>query len=341
MKNLLILGCSYSALYYHPDPRWSYTWLLKEAVGAKNLINLAFGGNSPSGCSRSLEWYLRNPIKGLPDLIYVQVPNGVREEYYLSASMWDPLQECTFVNTNEAYFKADGFNDSSTGMPNARNDLAWNDYEKFRRPDDTNFASNDELVKDIPWNELAIVGGTLWDKKDTFNSKWLEHYMSEHFSEWFYVTSSRVMNVNASWGNARTNDSPSRKNIITDFHKHFISHKKPMQSSLMAARREMAVMQQMVKPLNIPIVFNSTDNLFPDMPKKLEPQVTSDFEFETWDDVHTHYDALINWNNVIKYESMNNRSKTSADIYWDGHPGRQSHENYFNAIWRQVKSLLP
>ena len=89
MKNLLVIGCSYSALYYHPDPRWSYTWLLKEALGAENLINLSYGGNSPSGCTRTLDWYLRNQLKGKPDCIYIQVPNGAREEYYLTGTEWE------------------------------------------------------------------------------------------------------------------------------------------------------------------------------------------------------------------------------------------------------------
>ena len=97
----MTLGCSYSQIYYHPDPRWSYTWLLKEALGAENLINLSFGGNSPSGCTRTLDWYLRNPLKGMPDFIYVQMPQGQREEYYLSDPSMELFDEVTFVVTNK------------------------------------------------------------------------------------------------------------------------------------------------------------------------------------------------------------------------------------------------
>ena len=36
-------------------------WLLKEALGAEHILNLSYGGNSPSGVNRTLDWYLRNP----------------------------------------------------------------------------------------------------------------------------------------------------------------------------------------------------------------------------------------------------------------------------------------
>ena len=122
MKNLLVVGCSYSALYYHPDPRWSYTWLLKEALGAENLINLSYGGNSPSGCTRTLDWYLNNPVKGKPDCIYIQVPNGIREEYYISGTEWEYIQEVTFVCTNDFMYKIKGKFEptDTTSMPNVR-----------------------------------------------------------------------------------------------------------------------------------------------------------------------------------------------------------------------------
>ena len=323
MKNLLVLGCSYSAFYYHPDPRWSYTWLLKEALEAEHIINLSYGGNSPSGVSRTLDWYLRNPIKGLPDFIYIQLPQGTREEYYISAKEWEELNEVTFINTNEVLFKGKNLNHTETGMPNVRDDRAWQDYNKYIRPGEKVYQSNKELVHSVDWNQISAIGGTLWSQKRTFDNNWLQHYLSKEFVDTFKLTSTDTINVNASWNANRTKDNSDLSRSINDFHKLWYHHKNPRSSMLNTTRREMAVIQTMVNKYNIPMVMNSTDNII----------VPETGEFETWDDDTTHYDSLINWDNVIKYISISNLSKTWADDdYWDGHPGRYSHENYAKLI---------
>jgi len=87
MKRLLTIGCSYSALYYHPNPKWSYTYLLKEKLGFDKLINLATGGLSPDGTFRLLSNYLQNPVVGKPDFIFIQYPSAYRCEVYLERSL--------------------------------------------------------------------------------------------------------------------------------------------------------------------------------------------------------------------------------------------------------------
>jgi len=79
MKHLLTIGCSFTALYYHPNPKWSYTYLLKEKLGFDKLINLGTGGLSPDGTFRILKNYLENPVVGKPDFIFIQYPrsNGI------------------------------------------------------------------------------------------------------------------------------------------------------------------------------------------------------------------------------------------------------------------------
>ena len=343
MKNLLTLGCSYSAVYYHPDPRWSYTWLLKEALGASNLINLSFGGNSPAGCTRLLEWYLRNPLKGLPDIIYCQVPGGNREEYYVSSEEFRHLKELSYVHTNDCLFKAKDISPESTSMPNIRNDLAFTDYEKFRRPEDKNFKNNAELVADVPWENFKVTAGTLFNMKDGFNEKWIEHFLSSEFKESFFMLSDNIINVQPSWGDTRTRDCPDMKKIIKDFHSLWVTHKHNRSQRLYTVRREMASMQYIANRYNIPIFFNTSDNIV------INP-VTGEFGIdaegavlETWDDDVTPCDPIINWNNVIKHDSITMGSKTWAgnnDNYWDNHPGRQSHENYANAIIPKVLDAL-
>lgn len=338
MKNLLVVGCSYSALYYHPDPRWSYTWLLKEALGADNLINLSFGGNSPSGCTRTLEWYLRNPVKGKPNWIYIQVPNGIREEYYLSGTNWDYIQELTFVCTNdEKYILKDEtieLDNDITHMPNIRHELAWSDYEKFRRPEDKNYASNEELIKDVPWNQILAVGGTMFYEKEDFSDTWVEEYVAKEDENTFFLTSDSVVNVNASWNSSRKLKNKRYVKVINDFHKLWFSHKKNQIVCINTIRREISIMQMLAKRWNIPIFFNCTDSMYRQKGKGV---------FQTYDDAVTHYDSIIDWDYVIKYESINNYSKSCANIdrYYDRHPGRMSHEKYFDVIWPQVKSLLP
>ncbi len=337
----MVLGCSYSALYYHPDPRWSYTWLLKEAIGAENLLNLSFGGNSPAGCTRLLEWYLSNPIKGLPDAVYCQVPGGAREEYYLSSDEFKHLREITYVHTNDCLFKAKSVSIESTSMPNIRNDQAFKDYEKFRRPTDKDFKHNDHLVADVPWDQFLMTGGTLWNMKDGFNEKWIEYFLRAEFEEAFFMTSDNVLNLQPSWGDARVQDCPDMKHIIRKFHMLWMQHKRNRTQSLITVRREMALMQAIADSYNIPIIFNTTDNIM--VNDDHQTGTGQGFKLETYDDNTTHYDTMINSDNWIKYDSIAMFSKTWAgenDNYWDNHPGRQSHENYANAIIPQVKTLL-
>ena len=332
MKNLMVVGCSYTALYYHPDPRWSYTWLLKEALNAENIINLAFGGNSANGCTRTIEWYLRNPIKGLPDFIYVQVPNGQREEYYISSEEFESLNELVYLNTNELLSIAEN------PMPNIRNNKAWQDYEKFRRPEDKNFKSNEDLIKDIPWNDFVCTAGTLWTNKEGVDPTWIEEWKKLENSNSFYELKGKILNVQPSWHQARYEDNPNLRKVINKFSNMWLTHKKPQGCAINTVRREIALMQSIAKKYNIPIMLNSSDNY-----NWTSLEDNAYLGFETFDDVPTQYDALINWDNVIKYESIANFSPTWAgydDMYWDGHPGRQSHENYANAIIPKVLDAL-
>lgn len=87
MKRILTIGCSYSALYYHPNPKYSYTYLLKEKLGFDELINLGTGGLSPDGCFRLLSNYLNNPVVGKPDFIFIQFPSADRCEVFPDESM--------------------------------------------------------------------------------------------------------------------------------------------------------------------------------------------------------------------------------------------------------------
>lgn len=87
MKSILTIGCSFSALYYHPNPKYSYTYLLKEKLGFDKLINLSTGGLSPNGTFRLLSNYLQNPVAGKPDFIFIQYPSAYRCEVYPDESV--------------------------------------------------------------------------------------------------------------------------------------------------------------------------------------------------------------------------------------------------------------
>lgn len=81
-KILLTVGCSFSALYYHKDPAESYTVRLAKELNMK-LINLNCPGGSPSTIFRLLHQYLENPIHGVPDFVFVQLPISFRQEYWV------------------------------------------------------------------------------------------------------------------------------------------------------------------------------------------------------------------------------------------------------------------
>ena len=329
MKNFMVLGCSYSALYYHPDPRWSYVWLLKEALGAKNLLNLAFGGNSPAGCTRILQQYLANPYKGLPDFIYCQVPGGAREEYYLSDPAYYPLTETSYFCNNE-------FLTSKQGLPSLRDDRAFDDYKNFIRPTDNKFISNEELVANIPWNQIVLTVGTLFNE----TNKDLIQTFKQEFSKSINIISDNSFNLQASWADGRLEEIPTHKNIIKEMFMFWVMHKKNQLQITNTVRKEISIMQRLAKTYNIPIVFNTSDNIMVNHEKKEFGKNEPGFVLETNDDLTTHYDSMIDFNNVIKYESIAVYSKTWTDLYWDNHPGRQSHENYFNAIWPKINALF-
>ena len=109
MKRLLTIGCSYTALYYHPDPRWSYTYQLKNLLGFDKLINLGTGGLSPAGTLRLLINYLQNPVAGIPDFIFIQYPSAERTEIFtdnsvikdnISEKNWHLVTKTSFVPGN-------------------------------------------------------------------------------------------------------------------------------------------------------------------------------------------------------------------------------------------------
>ena len=81
-KILLTVGCSFSALYYHRDPAESYTVILAKELNMK-LINLNCPGGSPRTIFRLLHQYLENPIHGVPDFVFVQLPISFRQEYWV------------------------------------------------------------------------------------------------------------------------------------------------------------------------------------------------------------------------------------------------------------------
>ena len=80
-KLLLTTGCSFSALYYHSNPRDSYTVRLAEALDYK-LLQLAHPGGGIDTVYRTLRSYLKDPIHGVPDFVFVQMPFSDRKEYW-------------------------------------------------------------------------------------------------------------------------------------------------------------------------------------------------------------------------------------------------------------------
>ena len=225
----------------------------------------------------------------------------------------------------------DDYADSSS-IANVRSDVAFQDYEKFRRSEDKKFASNEELVDDVPWDQIVAVGGTFFYEKEEFSRNWVNDFMKHEYKDSVFLTSDSIANINASWHKSRKVENKKYRTVIEDLHRLWVAQKFPKVACYHAVRREVSIMQMLAKRYNIPIFFNSTDNFCKNKGKG---------EFETFDDIPTHYDSMIDWDYFIKYESISNFSRTYAgDPYYDRHPGRQSHENYFNAILPQIKHLL-
>lgn len=127
MKNILFLGCSFSALYYHPDPRWSYTYKVMKDLGFDRMINLSVAGASPSTLNRILLSYINNPVYGWPDFVFAQFPYAYRNEYYL--------------DHNEE--------------PHMKDIVAWyEDFDKSCWHQDENVNLKDRTFDHLPWDQL-------------------------------------------------------------------------------------------------------------------------------------------------------------------------------------------
>ena len=81
-KIMLVLGCSLSAFWYHPDPRYSYAYQIAKKFNHK-LINFGYSGAAPETINRLLLQYLDNPIYGKPDFIFAQFPVALRQEVFV------------------------------------------------------------------------------------------------------------------------------------------------------------------------------------------------------------------------------------------------------------------
>ena len=156
MKQLLTIGCSYSALYYHPDPRWSYTYLLKEHLGFDRLINLATGGLGPDGTFRLLINYLQKPVVGKPDFIFIQYPSAYRCEAYIDYSVIkDNINEDNWHIVSRTAFRH-GY------------DLL-RDYEKGKRWTNPNWTDETfELTKE-DFKDIALIAQEVRPFKDYRN----------------------------------------------------------------------------------------------------------------------------------------------------------------------------
>lgn len=156
MKRLLTVGCSFSALYYHPNPHWSYTYLLKEHLGFDKLINLATGGLGPDGTFRLLVNYLNNPVVGKPDFIFIQYPSAYRCEVHLDYTVLkDKINESNWSILSRTAFR------EGTDL--------LQDYEKGKRWTNPNWTDETYKLTEKDFDDISLISQEIRPFKDPRN----------------------------------------------------------------------------------------------------------------------------------------------------------------------------
>ena len=142
MKNLVVLGCSYSALYYHPNPDYSYTSIMAERLNVENVYNLACAGAAPESIIQNYELFKRSKAYTEPDFIFIQIPSKGRHSvdlkgYIQDLQAWKKSDKHIFYCPN-----AVDFNNCNTNL-----------LHKFKLIVDIN--SDIDFLKDtlLPWRK--------------------------------------------------------------------------------------------------------------------------------------------------------------------------------------------
>lgn len=335
MKRLLTIGCSYSALYYHPDPRHSYTYLLKDMLGYDELINLGTGGLSPDGTFRILSNYLQNPVVGKPDFIFIQFPSASRCEVYLdSSTIEDTITEKNWHILSRTAFRPG-------------HDLL-RDYEKGKRWTNPNWTDKTYELTRKDFEDISLITQEVRPYKDYRNGG-------------LYICPEKVLKLFPSVPDDHFDLLETHKhNFTRDAYYKVLSD--PRHSAVNYSKH-LGLVEALCESHNIDYAYIDTDYSFIDAGVELPDDVYKQFgkpshsystmeqiiakdwgNFGTFkgkfkyavisqpDEILDYCHGLFTRKNFIHGHSIGALSPTHIDTYPDVHPGKKSHRLFAEKI---------
>lgn len=340
MKHLLTIGCSFSALYYHPKPQWSYTYLLKEHLGFDKLINLATGGIGPDACFRLLSNYLENPVVGKPDFIFIQYPSALRCEVYLDKSVVkDSIRESNWHIISRTAFRE--------GKDLLR------DYEKGKRWTNPNWTDETFELSEKDFEDISLITQEVRPFDDPRNTGL--HICPETTFRIFPSVSEEAL----------TTVGRHEHGFDPDVYFKILSD--PRQAAVNYAKY-LGLIESLCEMHKIDYAYIDTDYSFIDAGVELDEKVYDVFgkpnnSFSImenllnndWgnedsfkgkykyskegihDDILDYCNSLFTGKNFIRGHSIGALSPTHVDTYPDVHPGKESHRLFAEKIAGALK----
>ncbi len=304
-KILLTVGCSFSALYYHKDPAESYTLRLAKELNMK-LINLNCPGVSPRTIFRLLHQYLENPIHGVPDFVFVQLPFAFRQEYW--------------VDKMEGHHRRLGYRMNKNEFLSDRLEWAVFDPKKNK----THF--NDGKATQESWDRLkeTIIAVT---RVEVFSPEKIEDTLDpDSKPDQFYLS---VNDIHPKLTVAHNIHFAERSHRIIELHTYARLIEQLLES----------------KSLKYCYVETDYDPSIPDSTCFIDELLTGNPGGpENQDEIEQAYEfakTLCSKKHFIPYVGINPNSTTfKNDNYKCNHPGSESHRAFTDTILPEIKKRL-
>ncbi len=328
MKHLLTIGCSFTALYYHPNPKWSYTYLLKEKLGFDKLINLGSGGLSPDGTFRLLKNYLENPVVGKPDFIFIQYPSATRCEVRA-----EPALITSKINEENWHLV------SRTAFREGTDLLR--DYEKGKRWTNPNWTDETFELTEKDFEDITLITQEVRPFEDKRNRA-------------MYICPEVVLKCFPSASQEFWDTMKDDHRFGFDPEVYFKILSDPRHSAVNYAKN-LNLIESLCEAHNIDYAYIDTDYSFIDADIELSKETYDFFSKpkksfsvmenilrKTWDDkkaslkkvdkILEYCNSLFTRKNFIHGYSVGTLSPTHIDTYPDLHPGKESHRLFAEKI---------
>ncbi len=323
-KILLALGCSFTSLIYHPDPRWSYTYKIAKEFGFK-LVNLGYPAGAPETINRILIQYLQNPVYGKPDFIFAQFPHADRFEVYLDDyKSGENFYHCKYPR--------------SEGKKVLSHKLNWKQKKFLSILQKENLTEQDwirnfEQANDIilNWAETSEQDLTKKPPEDCIYSTKENNPV---------CISNNTLNFSGTYFTRQFESLLGRSNLKQIRNAITVTAVEDI-NQIINLHTQVNIFENLCQKYNIDYAYVESDYSLYD-----SEHVSSCFvdeiikNDERYIDVYPYISGLCKKTNFIDRCGINHRSPTGFDRYADNHPGKQSHEAFANHLIPRLHKFI-